>query len=225
MFNSARKPPAWRNGKKTSKERYHQDERHQQHREHQLPASYAFEYPRQKKEKKTAHVHVHAHPSALGTHRPPSSSAALSDSYHGYRAGERPGIARAASDVSSETASRVDDALARSRSPRNLGARAVPSRTKPSLSWPSRACGADIYVARIGRSGELGIAHPCSRCLEWCRWAGVRRVFHWNPMMHRFDVVKAANFEHTEVYMTTADRRLAAGKVSKRAPVVLGPVR
>jgi hypothetical protein len=44
-------------------------------------------------------------------------------------------------------------------------------------------------------------------------------------MMDRFDVVKVADVEHTEVYMTTADRRIASGEVGELAPVVLGPVR
>ena len=43
----------------------------------------------------------------------------------------------------------------------------------------SKANGADLYVARMTRSGLLGNAMPCWRCLEWCRWAGVKRVFHY----------------------------------------------
>ncbi|KAH8114822.1 hypothetical protein DFH11DRAFT_1840857 [Phellopilus nigrolimitatus] len=42
-----------------------------------------------------------------------------------------------------------------------------------------RANGADIYVARITKSG-CGNARPCWRCLEWCKWAGIKRIFHWN---------------------------------------------
>ena len=25
----------------------------------------------------------------------------------------------------------------------------------------------------------MGNAMPCWRCLEWCKWAGVKRVFHY----------------------------------------------
>ncbi|KIM24528.1 hypothetical protein M408DRAFT_232497 [Serendipita vermifera MAFF 305830] len=44
----------------------------------------------------------------------------------------------------------------------------------------SKATGADLYVARMTRSGTLGNAMPCWRCLEWCKWAGVKRVFHYS---------------------------------------------
>ena len=43
----------------------------------------------------------------------------------------------------------------------------------------TRVNGADIYVVRTTKRG-LGNAKPCWRCLEWCRWAGVRRIFHWD---------------------------------------------
>ena len=43
----------------------------------------------------------------------------------------------------------------------------------------SRVNGADIYVVRTTKKG-LGNAKPCWRCLEWCRWAGVRRIFYWD---------------------------------------------
>lgn len=41
-----------------------------------------------------------------------------------------------------------------------------------------RVNGADLYVARITKTGT-GVAEPCWRCLEWARWAGIRRIFHW----------------------------------------------
>ena len=43
----------------------------------------------------------------------------------------------------------------------------------------TRINGADIYVVRTTKKG-LGNAKPCWRCLEWCRWAGVRRIFYWD---------------------------------------------
>jgi len=43
----------------------------------------------------------------------------------------------------------------------------------------TRVNGADIYVVRTTKKG-LGNAKPCWRCLEWCRWAGVRRIFYWD---------------------------------------------
>jgi len=72
-----------------------------------------------------------------------------------------------------------------------------------------RVNGADIYVARFTKQG-VGSARPCWRCLEWCRWAGVKRVFHWNGEASRFEVVKV-NGVHGDVYETHADGRLFAG--------------
>ena len=38
-----------------------------------------------------------------------------------------------------------------------------------------RINGADIYVARVTKVG-MGSAKPCWRCVEWCRWAEVKRI-------------------------------------------------
>ncbi|KAI0696091.1 hypothetical protein BC835DRAFT_1414489 [Cytidiella melzeri] len=85
---------------------------------------------------------------------------------------------------------------------------------QPGKGWDvrrrePRVNGADIYVARITKNGT-GSAKPCWRCLEWCRWAGVKRVFHWNSEEGRFDVVKV-NGDGRENYETRADLRLFAG--------------
>lgn len=87
---------------------------------------------------------------------------------------------------------------------------------RPGKGWDvrrrdSRVNGADIYVARVTKNG-MGGAKPCWRCLEWCRWAGVKRVFHWNCEEGRFDVVKV-NGDGRENYETRADMRLFAGQV------------
>ncbi|KAI0772341.1 hypothetical protein BD413DRAFT_623058 [Trametes elegans] len=74
-----------------------------------------------------------------------------------------------------------------------------------------RANGADIYVARFTKNG-MGSAKPCWRCLEWCRWAGVKRIFHWNADEGKFDVVKVNSAERGQ-YETHADIRLFAGLV------------
>lgn len=75
----------------------------------------------------------------------------------------------------------------------------------------SRVNGADIYVARFTKHG-MGSARPCWRCLEWSRWAGIKRIFHWNDEEGKFDVVKvnSASLAH---YETHADVRLFAGQV------------
>ncbi|KAI0742927.1 hypothetical protein C8Q80DRAFT_1259355 [Daedaleopsis nitida] len=76
-----------------------------------------------------------------------------------------------------------------------------------------RANGADIYVARFTKNG-MGSAKPCWRCLEWCRWAGVKRIFHWNAEEAKFEVVKVNNAESGQ-YETHADIRLYAGMVCR----------
>jgi hypothetical protein len=58
----------------------------------------------------------------------------------------------------------------------------------------------------------MGSAKPCWRCLEWCRWAGVKRIFHWNGEEGKFDMVKVNTAERDQ-YETHADIRLFAGMV------------
>ncbi|KAI0290050.1 hypothetical protein BC826DRAFT_1187497 [Russula brevipes] len=72
-----------------------------------------------------------------------------------------------------------------------------------------RVNGADIYVARVTKVG-MGSARPCWRCVEWCRWAGVKRIFHWNGEDGKFDMVKVNTAERDQ-YETHADVRLFAG--------------
>jgi len=72
-----------------------------------------------------------------------------------------------------------------------------------------RINGADIYVARVTKVG-MGSARPCWRCVEWCRWAGVKRIFHWNGEDGKFEVVKV-NTAVRDQYETHADIRLFAG--------------
>ena len=65
----------------------------------------------------------------------------------------------------------------------------------------------------------MGSAAPCWRCLEWCRWAGVKRIFHWNGDESRFDVVKVNNAQGAVMYETHADVRLFAGLVRSFASI------
>jgi hypothetical protein len=74
-----------------------------------------------------------------------------------------------------------------------------------------RVNGADIYVCRITKTG-MGTSRPCWRCVEWCRWAGVKRIFHWNGDEMRWDVVKVKSARKDQ-YETHADIRLSAGLV------------
>jgi hypothetical protein len=77
-----------------------------------------------------------------------------------------------------------------------------------------RVNGADLYVVRVVKS-STGSAKPCWRCVRWCSWSGVRRIFHWNPVEGRFDVVKVNGVGEGDVYETQADTRLFAGAVSR----------
>ncbi|PVF99585.1 hypothetical protein CPB86DRAFT_806269 [Serendipita vermifera] len=51
---------------------------------------------------------------------------------------------------------------------------------KKHTNGRSRITGSDLYVVRLTRSGTFGNAMPCWRCLEWCKWAGVKRIFHYS---------------------------------------------
>lgn len=75
----------------------------------------------------------------------------------------------------------------------------------------SRVNGADLYVARFTKQG-FGTACPCWRCIEWCRWAGVKRIFHWDGDHNRFEVIKV-NDAYGCAYETHADGRLFSGSV------------
>ena len=77
-----------------------------------------------------------------------------------------------------------------------------------------RTHGADLYVARFTKQG-FGTASPCWRCLAWCRWAGVKRVFHYDGTSAKWNVVKVNGADASDVaYETHADGRLFSGAVS-----------
>lgn len=95
--------------------------------------------------------------------------------------------------------------------------RQVQLQHRPDVKlWDSRrrdprVNGADLYVARFTKNG-LGPAKPCGRCLEWCRWAGVKRIFHWDPDAKphgKWDVLKVNDPENA--YLTHADVKINNG--------------
>jgi len=47
--------------------------------------------------------------------------------------------------------------------------------------------------------------------VEWSKWAGVKRIFHWNEEEGRFDMVKVNNADFAGNYETNADFRMFAG--------------
>jgi hypothetical protein len=210
-FNSARKRPARRNGKKNGKEKHYHHQEQQQQPDHHRPSS-QYEYRRRQNAPNDQHANAHpplstsssASPSALSRH-------ALSDGRQAVRARKNGGSALRNDTVSFED---LRSAFAADMKPDSASGRGCGKNEPHDHHRSSRANGADIYVVRVGRGGVLGTAHPCARCVQWCGWAGIRRVFHWSPATHRFEVVKVADVKNMAVYATTADRRLASGLVS-----------
>lgn len=80
-------------------------------------------------------------------------------------------------------------------------------RRMSSIVRLPRVNGADLYVVRTTKAA-LACAKPCWRCVEWCRWAGIRRIFHWDPTSASFKCIKVSDamIEH---YQTQADQRLS----------------
>ncbi|KAF8326042.1 uncharacterized protein EI90DRAFT_3071277 [Cantharellus anzutake] len=72
--------------------------------------------------------------------------------------------------------------------------------------------GADLYVVRITPGGGTGPSKPCARCIEWCRWAGIKRVFHWDGKSSMFEVAKVS--DESGIYVTPADIKLRNGTIS-----------
>ncbi|KAG8750785.1 hypothetical protein FRC14_000223 [Serendipita sp. 396] len=79
--------------------------------------------------------------------------------------------------------SKSDDISMSTQSPESSkrgGGTASGNGTRKCTNGRSRVTGADLYVARITRTGVIGNAMPCWRCLEWCKWAGIKRIFHYS---------------------------------------------
>lgn len=77
-----------------------------------------------------------------------------------------------------------------------------------------RCNGTVLYVARMLKGGGTGPAAPCDRCLHWCVWAGVKRIFHWDGDSRQWVRVHVGEAAREGGYSTAADTRLAAGLVS-----------
>ncbi|KAJ7459497.1 hypothetical protein B0H11DRAFT_2286416 [Mycena galericulata] len=92
------------------------------------------------------------------------------------------------------------------------GAGARGAARKQSRARNSRLNGADLYVCRVTKAGQFGSAHPCWRCVEWCAWAGIRRIFHWSMAEGRFICLKVAGAVEEECYLTVTDFRFLTGR-------------
>ena len=73
----------------------------------------------------------------------------------------------------------------------------------------------DWRVLNLAGGGECHI-HLLDCCetkrrsgsVDWCRWAGIKRIFHWDVPTSSFKCVKVGDLE-AEHYRTQADYRLA----------------
>ncbi|KAJ6578768.1 hypothetical protein DFH09DRAFT_913967 [Mycena vulgaris] len=76
----------------------------------------------------------------------------------------------------------------------------------------SKLNGADLYVCRVIKrnGGEFGSSKPCWRCVDWCAWAGIRRIFHYSMDEGRFVCVKVG--ASGELYQTIADTRILTAR-------------
>lgn len=127
--------------------------------------------------------------------------------------GRRQGTARSpGSSGSSSSGESSDSESSRSSAPEPGSSCCGGDKRWHARRRDPRVNGADIYVARFTKNG-MGSASPCWRCLEWCRWAGVKRIFHWNGDEGKFDVVKVNSAQGNIMYETHADFRLFAGLV------------
>ncbi|KAJ7574018.1 hypothetical protein C8J56DRAFT_803502, partial [Mycena floridula] len=70
----------------------------------------------------------------------------------------------------------------------------------------SKLNGADLYVVRVTKSG-IRCSKPCWRCVDWCGWAGIKRIFYWNEQSDGFTCMKIRDAKQS-LHETQADTRL-----------------
>ncbi len=173
-------------------------------------------YPHQRQ-----HHHPHGH-GCLKARRPPLHARGTRAAFHGPSppsAKRRPAAGRTEGGGSGSGDAGSSGSGAGGKQRAGLSESACHPLAPPGeadKAWSARRRdprinGADIYVARVTKVG-MGSARPCWRCVEWCRWAGVKRIFHWNGEDGKFDMVKVNTAERGQ-YETHADIRLYAGMV------------
>ena len=59
---------------------------------------------------------------------------------------------------------------------------------------PEKTSGANIYVARATRGGNIGMARPCSRCMSAIIAAGIKKVFY-TASPNSYGVLKVNSLE------------------------------
>ncbi|KAJ7630114.1 hypothetical protein DFH06DRAFT_1480194 [Mycena polygramma] len=85
---------------------------------------------------------------------------------------------------------------------------------KQGRSRYSKLNGCDLYVCRVTKNGEFGCSKPCWRCVDWCAWAGIRRIFHWSMVEGRFICLKVGDASKAECYETITDLRYLKARAS-----------
>ncbi|KAJ7092448.1 hypothetical protein B0H15DRAFT_938552 [Mycena belliarum] len=95
------------------------------------------------------------------------------------------------------------------------GVRCVASSKKRARARHSRGgrdiSGATLYVCRVTKDG-FGCSKPCWRCVNWCEWAGVKRIFYWSVDEGRFVCLKVGAAGDQNIYQTAADTRFTRGR-------------
>jgi len=90
----------------------------------------------------------------------------------------------------------------------------VVKKQKEGRSRCPKLNGCDLYVCRITKNGEFGCSKPCWRCVDWCAWAGIRRIFHWSTEEGRFICLKVGDAWQEGCYETIADVRFLKARAS-----------
>ncbi|KAJ7271120.1 hypothetical protein C8J57DRAFT_1603493 [Mycena rebaudengoi] len=78
-----------------------------------------------------------------------------------------------------------------------------------------RLNGADLYVCRTTKHG-FGCSKPCWRCVDWCAWAGIKRIFYWSDAEGRFVCIKVNGHESQDFYQTSTDERWSVAQALER---------
>ncbi|KAK7055522.1 CMP/dCMP-type deaminase domain-containing protein [Favolaschia claudopus] len=106
----------------------------------------------------------------------------------------------------------ADDACEGKGGECSVGQEVTGKQQRRSQQQHSKLNGCDLYVCRTTKKGEFGCSKPCWRCVSWCRWAGIKRIFHWSVEEGRFICLKVGDASVAECYETVADVRLVRSR-------------
>jgi len=98
--------------------------------------------------------------------------------------------------------------------------RQVGRLTSKSARRSTRTNNTDLYVVRInGATGKPATARPCWRCVAWCEWAGVKRIFYWDENKNGFEVMRIGGGQCIKemVYRTRSDWKMSCAKEQRQS--------